>query len=267
MTKVEYFKVNPAGNITIFVTTPIDKKDYANVASRLFELKEHKAEQVGFIKEGNRMEMSGTEFCGNASRAFALWYAKNRLGVDGEAKVKISVSGSEQSLNVEVNTKNDYTKIEMPMPVSIKNWQDVDGVQELKERSEGVLIDFGGILHLVLWNTEATKERFEYYNKFLIDKFDAPANGVMFMDKENMNLVPIVYVKDVETTYFEGSCGSGSTACAVALAYGKPDGKYSYDLHQPAGSIVATAYIENEKISKVFIEGNVEIGNMQVLEF
>lgn len=267
MSKIEYFVANPAGNVTIFVTSEVAQKDYAEVTSQLLAIKEHCGEQVGFIKGGNRMEMSGLEFCGNASRSFALWYAKNRAGINGEGRVTVDVSGAETPLNVEVNTNTSYTKIQMPQPVSIRDWKEVEGVETLGDDFEGVLVDFGGIMHLILWDVEASAERFEKYNKFLLEKFDAPANGVMFLKKETLDLVPVVYVKDVDTTYFEGSCGSGSTACAIALAYKLADGEYSYNLNQPAGTITATTYINNHKLEKVFIEGPVEMGNTFELDF
>lgn len=267
MRKIEYFVANPAGNITIFVTTPVDQKDYQEVASELFKLKDHGAEQVGFIKDGNLMHMSGMEFCGNASRSFGLWYAQNRTDIDGEGKVTIEVSGNDYPLDVFVNTKTNYTKIGMPNPLSITNWQDVDGVKAWGDTNEGVLVDFGGILHLVLWDVTASAELFDKYNQWLNAKFNPPATGVMFLNTKTLELTPVVYVRDVDTTYFEGSCGSGSTATAVALSYLKPDGEYSYDLKQPAGTITATPVMKSGKVEKVFIEGPVEMGEMKVLEY
>ena len=65
---------DPAGNITIFVTTPVEREKYPAVARQLLARKDLKGEQVGFIEKkargGFRMEMMGREFCGNASRGF-----------------------------------------------------------------------------------------------------------------------------------------------------------------------------------------------------
>ncbi len=52
--------------------------------------------------------------------------------------------------------------------------------------------------------------------------------GVMFYDTARNVLTPVVYVKDVDTTYFEGSCGSGSTAVAAAFCQEERSGTFSF---------------------------------------
>ncbi len=256
MKKVEYFVANPAGNITIFVTSPAQRSEYQEIAQKLLAIEELHGEQVGFIKEDNRMEMCGLEFCGNASRSFALWYAKSRLGRKGKCKVTVDVSGAEKPIDVEINTDSNYTKIEMPNPKSVTAWG-----------SEGILVDLGGIMHLVLWDIPASAELFEKYKNEINAKYNPPAMGVMFVEKASLKMVPVVYVRDVDTTYFEGSCGSGSVATAVALSQEKGAGAHSFTLSQPAGKITASVEKGESGIEKVFIEGEVELGDLAVLEY
>ena len=90
--------------------------------------------------------------------------------------------------------------------------------------------------------------------------------GVMFCDSHARTLTPVVYVKDVDTTYFEGSCGSGSTACAAAFSLGRPDGTYTYTFPQPAGTIASTVVKQNGRIEKVFIEGTVQLSEPMEIE-
>lgn len=262
---VEYFVANPAGNITIFVTTEVSREFYQETAARLLALKEHNAEQVGFIKADGSMEMCGLEFCGNASRSFALYKAKKQ-GIKGEATVTVSVSGSSTPLEVFVNTDTDYTKIEMPKPLSIKEWHEEPADDASGEAREGVLVDLGGIMHLVLWNVEGTQEIFDRYKEMICERFDPPAMGVMFYETETGRLTPVVYVRDVDTTYFEGSCGSGSTAVGIALSCGYAEGEYGYKLIQPAGDITCTVLKKDGSVEKVFIEGPVELGKPLTLE-
>ena len=259
MNRIDYFVANPAGNITIFVVSPAERSEYKEIAERLLAIDELHGEQVGFIKEGNRMEMCGLEFCGNASRSFALWYAKNRAGLTGKGKVTVDVSGADAPIDVEVDTNTNYTKLEMPMPKRIIMWED------------GILVDLGGIMHLVLWDVPASAETFEKYKKEINDKYNPPAMGVMFVNKKTLEMTPVVYVRDVDTTYFEGSCGSGSVATAVALSMEKGPGEYSFELTQPAGKIVASIIkekVDDEAeinktcgIKKVYIEGPVDLGD------
>lgn len=267
MKKVDYFVANPAGNITIFVTSPAERSEYQEIAGKLLAIEEHHAEQVGFIKAGNRMEMCGLEFCGNASRSFALWYAQNRAGVKGAGTVTVDVSGAEHPLDVSVDTSTAYTRIAMPDPLSIRTWQSVPGVRESGDVREGVLVDLGGIMHLVLWDVPASAELFDHYKDLINQMFNPAAMGVMFLNTKTLELTPVVYVRDVDTTYFEGSCGSGSTATAIALSYQLSDGEHSYLLKQPAGDITATTIVHENKIERVYIEGPVELGSPLTLEY
>ena len=69
--KLDFIKINPAGNITILIDNfNIYDKDIAKISEELMREDNLHAEQVGFIKD-NHLQMMGGEFCGNASRAFA----------------------------------------------------------------------------------------------------------------------------------------------------------------------------------------------------
>ncbi len=63
---VRYSILNPSGNITAIVQTPVKEKDRCFVASKIMEL-ESTVEQVGFL-DSNVLNMAGGEFCGNATR-------------------------------------------------------------------------------------------------------------------------------------------------------------------------------------------------------
>ena len=135
-------------------------------------------------------------------------------------------------------------------------------------------VDFGGILHVILRGIPATEENFDLIKNFIMKKFNPPAMGVMFCssavkkegDSLNCPMVPVVYVKDVDTTYFEGSCGSGTTACAAAFGQIMDDGVHHFLFPQPAGTIEATAHIADGRVEKVFIEGKVELSEEMEVE-
>lgn len=254
--KINIRIADPAGNITIFVMDPFARKDYQSVATQLLAMDEFHAEQVAFVKSADSMEMCGLEFCGNASRSFALMAAEAR-GITGKASIVINVSGSDKPLTVEIDSERNYTRIEMPMPVSVSKVPEkaISGV------CAGVLVDLGGIMHLVVHGTEATKENFDRIKDIINAKYDPPAMGVMFYDDAKQYLTPVVYVKDVDTTYFEGSCASGSTAVAIAFSHSMEDGRHEFRLRQPAGTVTATVDIQGGKLRAVYIEGPVEISD------
>ena len=99
---------DPAGNITIFVTSPVERNLYAKVANELLAIKEFRGEQVGFIERhedgSSHMEMMGGEFCGNATRSFGYLLGKEQESKDAYKKtVTVDVSGSSEKLDVEVD--------------------------------------------------------------------------------------------------------------------------------------------------------------------
>jgi diaminopimelate epimerase len=249
LSSIQIIAADPAGNKTIFVLTPVSREFYQPIASYLLSLKEHNAEQIAFVLPDEpglhgRMEMCGLEFCGNASRTFALIQAK-KLGFSGQHTLRVRVSGCEDPLDVEVNVETNYTKIRMPVPLSITSW------------NNDVLVDLGGILHLVTMDKAPNPAAFETLKEQLIQEYDPPALGVMFFQPENCSLTPVVYVADVRTTYFEGSCASGTVAVIAALTHACPSGDYSYTIQQPQGELTASIKKGKNHIDSVFIEGPV----------
>lgn len=270
---------NPAGNKTIFVHDKFDRKDYAKVAEQLLAMEEFGAEQVAFILDApecgraeGKMEMCGLEFCGNATRTFGLMCAKE-MGISGSSKVFVDTSGCEEILTVEINTDTNYTKVKMPAYIDIKRFDfsevglsGADASGDVNGESTGASaltdikgVDFGGILHLIIPDVTTSAENFERIKKYVYDKVNPPAMGAMFYDTKKSNLTPVVYVKDVDSTYFEGSCASGTAACAIAFGYEKPDGEYTFTFPQPAGIINASVEVSGGKVMKVYIEGPVEV--------
>ena len=297
--KVKIIVANPAGNITIFVKDRFKREMYPQVAGQLLAMDDLKGEQVAFIldtpscgRAEGKMEMCGLEFCGNGSRSFGLIKAKE-MGIKGKGSVFVDVSGCDEILTIEVDTDTDYTKVKMPNPVRTSKIdlsplaiddaaERGDAVErgdaiETADMSEVPVVDFGGILHVVLRGVPATQKNFEIIKDCIMAKFNPPAMGVMFCERNieetgiqadantdvektiECPMVPVVYVKYVDTTYFEGSCGSGTTACAAAFGLKHGDGIHHFVFPQPAGTIESTAHISGGRIEKIFIEGKVEL--------
>jgi hypothetical protein len=101
-------------------------------------------------------------------------------------------------------------------------------------RGRGTLVDLGGIVHFVtwdLWPTESSEVR--AYHEAFRDEMDlqnrdavglvrlreirtalgAPADGLL-------GIFPIVWVRAIDSFFFETSCGSGSIAAAVVAGSG-----------------------------------------------
>lgn len=276
--KINIIVADPAGNITIFVKDRFGRESYQNVAGQLLAMEELKGEQVAFMQDvpecgraEGKMEMCGLEFCGNASRSYGLIRA-HELGIDGEGKVFIDVSGCNEILTVDVNTQTGFTKVKMPLPVSMTEIDlnrlpigdvAVNPMAELLLR-RAALVNLGGIVHVVVNDIQPKPETFELIKDMVMEMYNPPAMGVMFCDSRENRMVPVVYVRDVDTTYFEGSCGSGTTACAAAFAKVLGDGIHNFSFPQPAGTIDSTVEIYKGKFQAITIEGIVELKEMEV---
>lgn len=286
--KLDIQIADPSGNITIFVRTPVERRHYQQVAGQLLADEDYGAEQVAFILSNSdssqnpssgvsdcapgiagdpdvdgRMEMCGLEFCGNASRAFGLMLA-SEAGETGHVTKRIRVSGCDAPLTVVLDMETSRAKIRMPDPLSCE----VQG--------DRTVVDLGGILHIIVeapetegGSEEQQAEMERTFGKIRSDIYrtmDPPALGVMFWDSAEKKLTPVVYVKDVETVYFEGSCGSGTTACAAAFSMGKPDGTYSWSIPQPAGIIDVTAEVKDGRAQAIYIDSQVKLGEIITTE-
>ena len=100
---LSYILADPSGNTTAFVLSPVDPARYGPVARAVMQALD--AEQVAFVHHG-RMDMMGGEFCGNASRCFALWQALHRpdglslLPLEAPREETVTVSGAPRPLSV-----------------------------------------------------------------------------------------------------------------------------------------------------------------------
>ena len=118
---LSYILADPSGNTTVFVLSPVAPGQYGPVARSV--MAHLGAEQVAFVHDG-RMDMMGGEFCGNASRSFALWQAlhtedgRSLRPFSGETIQTVQVSGAPQALTVTLRGASDglYAAIEMPLP-------------------------------------------------------------------------------------------------------------------------------------------------------
>lgn len=258
--KLSFYLANPAGNLTIFVTTPVPAQAIASIAARLLALPEYHAEQVAFQvppQQGGtgRIQMMGGEFCGNATRSFG--YLLSMLSPLRPQNVLVEISGAAAPLLVEIDHKKGTCKTQMPLLVATK-------VITYQEETFAAMI-FDGIVHTIV-SGEPRTETFVRGLIAAVQKLVASdAYGVMFLAGEN-RLVPAVYVCDTDSLVWESSCGSGSMACATHLALSQPDGIYHYAFHQPGGIIEATVGIEKGKVRLCQMGGPVEISPLLTAE-
>ncbi|MGN0399279.1 MAG: hypothetical protein ACI4EO_04045 [Blautia sp.] len=261
---------DPAGNITIFVTSPVERALYPRVANALLEVKEFHGEQVGFIEEKadgtSHMQMMGGEFCGNATRSFGYLLSMEHASKDGKPEmVEVDVSGSVDALLVEIDHEVGTSKTTMPLPEKI-----VD--VEVPEYGTYHMVVFDGISHVIVKGPRREETFVKEVVKAAMEQYRSNAVGIMFLEpsgdgmEKRYRITPVVYVEETKSLVWESSCGSGSIATAVYLSKMKKDGTYVYVLKHPGGVIEATVVKEGEKVVQCKMGGPVSISEEKSLE-
>lgn len=246
MRKLRVVRADPAGNITLFVLTPVGKAECTAVAAQLMAIRELKAEQVGFIFPNGHMEMEAGEFCGNASRAYGFLLAKQQ-GLAGCRSMQLSVSGCDHPITVTVDMDAGTAEAEMPLPKFVR---------PVDAPATGTLVHLGGIAHLVVQDVPPSREFFAQAEPLFAADPALDAYGVCFVEGDRMT--PLVKVPEAGTLVFEGSCGSGTLACAVAMSQGR-EGIFSVSLRQPAGTVNASVTRQDGAVIAASIGGPVTL--------
>ena len=257
--KIEYKILNPGGNKTALVkgTNFTDKQKC--LINRLIMEKYLDVEQVGFLSDKtNRLEMAGGEFCMNATRFAVYEYSK-----ENKEKIKISVSGTNKDLIGRVLSNN---KVEIKLDI-LKNIEDL-----IEEKKDFIYVKIDGIL-IVIFDEEKSKR---YIKKLMENEEQAKkeikefmtkniqttekAIGIIFLEKISgmIKINPVVWVKDIDTIFYEMACGSGSLGTAIYNYYKNKEEKL--ELIQPSGYTinidldVKAKYIESASISGIVEE-------------
>ena len=252
---LEYYILNPIGNITALVIDQgISVGDYKNISEKIMQ-KHSTVEQIGFLKtDGNHpvLRMAGGEFCGNATMCAAVLFCEinNMTATD----IFVEVYGIKDFIPVTISKmQGGYdSTAKMPKPKSIS-----DISFEIEGKSFVLpTVKLEGITHIISsksLDTITAEQIVRKYAKIL----DTPALGIMLLDMSTFNMTPIVYVRDCDTLFYENSCASGSCAVCAYLTRGC-DSKQTFVLNQPAGSLCVST---SDLIHYIDLKGNVKIQN------
>ena len=255
---IQYKTFDPTGNRTMIVTTPVDREDHSKAAGGIMD-HDRSIEQVAFIEEGNRLQMMGGEFCGNASLSYAAMLAEQE-GKDA-AEYSLDVSGAEEKVSVSVEKKDDgyFGKVSMPLPLEckVKNFG----------RYKLPLIKFNGISHTIV--TERIPQALaQMLIREWASKARAEAFGILMCSADYTEMTPIVFVKSTDTVVIESSCASGTAAVGAYLALERKE-PVKLEIRQPGGVLSVEAAVEGDKVSSLVLGGQVKCvdeGEMDVEE-
>lgn len=255
----KYFRANPCGNITGFVVAPVYPGYRKAYTKCIIDQIDKDVEQVGFISpayEGAplRMDMMGGEFCANATRAYGL-YSAGFYDTDGLVDIEVYVSGHEGTTDVIADVKNQKAYVALDAALDKKDVE-IAG-KKLK------LIELPGISHLIVEEKE-DKEFVDEALKILKENYMAEAYGIIFFDKEKLEIVPYVYVEGSDTLVREGSCGSATVAVINYIEddINSLDEEYKISIKNPAGELEVFVY-EFEDGKKLCVGGKVELSEVE----
>lgn len=266
--QLEFVKVNPVENMTVFILDEVEKANHIEIAKKLMDYSNLYAEQVGFVEKMKtdddniavRLQMMGGEFCGNATRSLAALLVhydhKSIRNIGDNYYVDVETSGLEKVLRCTVQKLDDFTymsKIAMPLPSEMPTELLLDDKYKLYR------VDFDGISHFII-DVKTVEDKNHIFNliKNYIDSENYDAFGIMFYDFDTDFLTPLVYVKATDSLFWERSCASGTSAVGAALSYIYSK-ELNLDISQPGGVLSIQTRLKYGVISDINLNGKVEI--------
>lgn len=258
---MRYSILDPTGNITALVEDVVPICDQPSVAAGIMRLHPD-VEQVGFVlftpsdPIQAHLRMAGGEFCGNATMCAAALFAErtNKTLLAKEAahvgemhetpetprEVLVESSGADDRLTVRLrseSTDSFSSSLHMPKALGIE----MRDFSLPNLHAALPLVRMPGISHIViersspfydLRNTRTEAERIvcQWSHDLGVDGL-----GLMFLE-DTGNLEPLVYVCKSNTTFWEHSCASGSSAVGMYLAT-KAQSRVDVTLHEPGGNL------------------------------
>ena len=239
--EIRYILADPTGNRTVLVETPIPRDDQPAVAAKLMKL-EPTAEQAGFLSGSEKadvaLRMAGGEFCANATMSAAVLYGMRAGKTAG--RVTVEASGAPEPVAVEIAAGEDdlwQGVVYMPRPNAVEAVCFADG-------KTYPVVSFDGISHVIL-ECEMPAVQAEALARRCCAFLSADALGLMFLDRAQNRLTPLVYVPRVDTLFWETSCGSGTAAVGAFLA-AETGRAVTAALRQPGGTLEIAALPDGE---------------------
>lgn len=269
--KLHYYKCNPTDNMTVLVMDPLPSAERVAIATRLMAENHLHAEQVGFVSLVNHpdeeqgvhamLDMMGGEFCANATRSLAavlLYEGIPGISIEGEQMYCLKVSGVMENLTCRVlplgREATYQVSVELPRPLTVETLQ-LDNDNSLVE---GTLVVFPGITHLVVDDTQLM-DRKAFHQKVMnqLAHRKDDALGIMFYNPSTHYVIPLVWVRETDTLFWEKGCGSGTAAVGVYLADHLRQ-SIRVDIAQPGG-ILSIEAKWNQGLKKLCLTGEINI--------
>ena len=262
--ELDFIKLSPLGNTTVFLRGEAAQEVRAALLSEAMDYDHLAAEQAGFLVAPHseealfRIEMSGGEFCGNATLSAAALAAAE----GAESPFLVECSGAPEPLRAEARPLGAgrwLARAEMPQAHEVRRTS-LDG---FSFGGAAICVSLPGIAHLVVEAADLSAADYDEMLARLMCETDADAYGVVPFERlgrDHFRIRPYVAVPSAKSRVFERACGSGSLA--LALAEGSERGRIAVE--QPGGTLFVETgkrfFLEGEVL--ISCRGTVELGNV-----
>lgn len=208
-------------------------------------LENKEVEQVGFIYKdikNPKLEMAWWEFCANAVRATIYKYF-----IDYKIKIKnISVSWTIKKLETFIEKKWEkyFSKTQMPIYSNPENIEKID--------KNTYIVNMDWITHIVIekenldnLSKEEIKikamKKIEYFDKKYLKLKNISCLAVIYLENNwnKKEIKPVVFVRSINTSFYETACGSWTCAVWMVEAL-KKEKNIEMDILQPSWSVIST---------------------------
>ena len=239
---VQIFSAAEGNPTALVIDQGLERKDYPRINQQI-QQDNPEVEQVGFYEEENgvpRLQMAGGEFCGNAARSFSCLLKEF---FPDQSFFRFYASGYEGQITGQIEERGDqdyFCEVEledMPYRIEEKNWNG----------TIFSVVDMGGITHIIVSEKDYSFRENNYSEQVKEVReqlgVDNSAVGVLWVSESGgeIYMKPVVWVKDIDTCYYETSCGSGSMA--VAFQKGK-----NSTVIQPSGGDIRVEWREEKLV-------------------
>ncbi len=237
---IDFSKYNPSGNMTVLVHSKHHPSEYADIANCMMKFSHVCCEQVGFVSSTRdglyKLEMSGHEFCGNATISYLHYlYEHNLLP---HSKVELSVSGRADLVQCKICDDGKY---------------EVKAIEVIYESYVHIIVPVSEI-------TDQLKRGVETYVRTYKWSHHLKTIGIMLFNTITQYLVPLIYIPKVKSIVWENSCGSGSASIGIYETWYKQKTIHKLEIKQPGGSIWVSSNIDDFETSIIGEVSTVAIG-------
>lgn len=249
--------IDPAGEALLLVHTPVPREAYADLTRRLLAIRELAPRQVAFLTapaQGGVVRVeTAAAFCGGEvlrQAAFAFAVARE---IRRERKVPVEGDGWPEALPAQVNPLTGQAVLELPLPQV--------GRDPARIRFPGVAwaLQKGGALPSEAALTPALQA--------LAQETERPAAGLLVWDFRAQTLETALWTAQDAALTHPRRCAAGGAAAAAWQALRSREGRQTWPLRQPGGSLEVTTVTQGRQLKRLSVAGPVDLGPVYTVEF